>query len=149
MDPEEDIPYTLEQARIAKSTANISPGDFLLFKYPLYPYDTQAPLEERFVIVVSSDRTTQGLFVSTRKNILLICFKLPFWNEQTMSAIIDRLHKNRRRCNYYTIKQGLQALLGIKSCRTYDTKKIQHLNEISVIRKKGFLERLMHWFDWF
>lgn len=140
-------PYKFEPARISKSPNSITPGDLVFFDYPIFPYSITDPVKPRFTLVVSINRAPGGIFRSTRNNLLLSCFKVPYWNEQIMMEIINRLYKNRRRCNYYPIIRGLTALFGTDAFRTYDVKKMRHFSEITVKKNKGFFRRLLDW-DW-
>lgn len=109
--------------RIPLSTSYMQPGEVLFFIYEG---------EDVVVLVVSSDRG-HGTFVSTRRNLLMTCFKLE-GSQVILRQIIRKLYKRRRISNYHNIKSGLSSLLGKTAFRTYMVRKIQGLHTINFNR---------------
>ena len=109
------------------STGAITPGDILHFTY----VDGEV-----VVLVVARKISKAGIFISTRGNRLMSCFKLVGKSATTINLIVNALYKNRVLSSYtlltsYVIQAGLRALLGKQSYRTYNTSKIEHLRKVS------------------
>ena len=111
-------------APIPRSAGYLSPGDVVLFKYSIDGMD-------RAALVVSIKRGP-GVFISSRGNKLLACVKLTSVSADVASVVLSKLYKNRKKCSYGTIVQGLSAIFGKDNMRTYDLNKISYLHEISV-----------------
>jgi hypothetical protein len=101
----------------------LRPGDIIGFVYQD---------ESRFGIIVSSQRTSSGLFLSTQLNTLLNIFLLESLSEDKFRVVINSLYKNRSRCSYWGSPTILGAIFGKENFRTFDVSKIKHLHEIKI-----------------
>ena len=112
---------------IPRSAGFISPGDVLSFVYP--------GSGRVFVFVVKVKRGN-GLFISTRGNILVACFKLTSVSPEISSNVLKTLYKNRRFADYANVSNGLLAIFGSNSFRTYKLSEMSDLNEVSIEKEK-------------
>ena len=113
--------------RIPKSAAFISPGDVLMLTYP----KSKGPPETVIVLVVSN-KTGSGLFISTKKNILISCYRIDQSHTQVLEIILGALYKNRKSSSYSKIKSSLSTILGSSSYRTYKLNKVFDLQELVI-----------------
>jgi len=109
-------------ALIPKSTGYISPGDVLQFVY-------NGEMVNVLVVTVSRG---PGMFLSTRSNILLACFKLDDISESVLKIIIRSIYKDRGLASYKIIQKSLKSILGEKSFRTYNIQGIVELKKIII-----------------
>lgn len=112
---------------IPKSAGFISPGAVLSFVYP--------GSGRVFVFVVKVKRG-HGLFISSRGNKLIACFKLTTASPEISSKVLKTLYKNRRAASYENVQRGLAAIFGSNSFRTYNLANARDLNEILIEPKK-------------
>ena len=124
-----DLPVgkKLVAKRLPASTAAIFPGDILTFKYGG---------ETVMCLVVANQRTKIGLFISSKFNVLVSCFKIGGKSPTTLNLILDALYKNRVLASYQVLNQstytGMMALLGKDSYRTYMLNSMQGLRKVTV-----------------
>ena len=84
-------------------------------------------------LVVSSKRTSSGLFVSSRFNALLNVVLLDSISEGMFSLMVNNLYKNSNACNYNS-PNIIGAFLGKKNFRTFNTSKLTDLINIDIQR---------------
>jgi len=83
------------------------------------------------VLVVTVSRGP-GMFLSTRSNILLACFKLDDISESVLKIITRSIYKDRGLASYKIIQKSLKSILGEKSFRTYNIQGIVELKKIII-----------------
>ena len=107
------------------SYLGLRPGDLVEFKY-------QGGL--RNGLVVSSRRTSDGMFLSGRNNTLLNIVLLPGLSEAMFSLMVNNLYSNESACTYYSPKI-IGAFLGKQNFRTFNVSKMRGLVRVSIINE--------------
>lgn len=107
------------------SYLGLRPGDLVEFKY-------QGGL--RNGLVVSSRRTSDGMFLSGRNNTLLNIVLLPGLSEAMFSLMVNNLYSNESACTYYSPKI-IGAFLGKQNFRTFNVSKMRGLIKVSIINE--------------
>lgn len=100
-----------------------SPGDIVYFAY-----EDKA----RLGMVVSSARTENGIFLSTRLNTLINMFLLEPVSPDTFEAILNILYKNPTKCSYWGSPVVLGSLFGIENFRTFDVSKMSQIHSVEI-----------------
>lgn len=108
--------FGLNLSRI--SYAGIKPGDIVSFTYEQ---------SSRLGLVVKSQRTSTGYFLSTRNNTLLNVFLLDSISSGLFSLLVNNLYKDRVRCSYMDAPRILGAFLGKDNFRTFNVARIENL----------------------
>lgn len=115
-------------SRIPKSVGYITPGSLLFFTY-----NDDGFLKDRLALVVSNLRGN-GIFISTKYNRLISCFRLTDVSPETGAIILRHLHRNRRVHNYYFLTDALQPIFPKDSYRTYNISKIDNLHKVKITK---------------
>ena len=82
-------------------------------------------------LVVSSKRTSSGMFVSSRLNALLNIVLLDSISEGMFSLMVNNLYKNSNACNYNS-PNIIGAFLGKKNFRTFNTSYINNILKVEI-----------------
>jgi hypothetical protein len=106
------------------SYLGLKPGDLIQFRYSG---------SSKYGLVVSSKRTSDGMFLSTRNNTLLNVVVLPGLSESMFSLVVNNLYENESACNYYSPKI-IGAFLGKQNFRTFNVSKIRGIIKVQIIR---------------
>jgi hypothetical protein len=106
------------------SYLGLRPGDLIQFRYSG---------SSKYGLVVSSKRTSDGMFLSTRNNTLLNVVVLPGLSESMFSLVVNNLYENESACNYYSPKI-IGAFLGKQNFRTFNVSKIRGIIKVQIIR---------------
>jgi hypothetical protein len=107
------------------SYLGLQPGDLIEFKY-------QGSL--RNGLVVTSKRTSDGMFLSNLNNTLLNVVLVSELSEVMFSLMVNNLYKNKIACNYYSPKI-IGAFLGRQNFRTLNVAKIRGLVKLNIINE--------------
>lgn len=113
--------YRLSQT----SYVGLRPGDLVEFKY-------QGSL--RNGLVVSSRRTSDGMFLSNLNNTLVNIVLIPGLSDAMFSLMVNNLYNNESACTYQSPKI-LGAFLGKQNFRTFNVSKIRGLVKVSIINE--------------
>ena len=108
---------------VPRSYSFIKPAQVLNFNYP-----------ESGVIwglVVEVERGP-GIFVSTRGNKLVCVFKLTNSSPETVNFVLKTIYKDRRLATYSNVINGLSAIFGRNSFRTYNLSKMSSIMEVDI-----------------
>ena len=91
--------------------------------------------------VVKNQRTSTGIFTSTKYNRLVSCFRLDVKSNSIIELILDALYKRRKIRRslakassaglHENTYRGLRAILGKESYRTYKLGQMQQLKKIN------------------
>lgn len=110
--------------RLAQTSyIGLRPGDIVEFRY-------QGSL--RNGLVVSSRRTSDGMFLSSLNNTLVNIVLIPGLSDAMFSLMVNNLYNNESACTYQSPKI-LGAFLGKKNFRTFNVSKIRGLVKVSII----------------
>lgn len=114
----EEIMDEYNHSLIVKGVSKLSllPGDILMINSEEYG--------SRLVLVVKSERTSTGQFISTRNNLLLNVFQLDLITLDMFKIVVNILYKNRTKCTYKNTPKILGAFLKETSFRTLNVRKI-------------------------
>lgn len=112
----------------------IRPGDFVTFEYDLSEAG-ESGIYTRLCLVVRNDTGSVG-YLSLKNNWLVSCFRLNSAPAILIKYIIERLYKNRTLCSRRNIVEGLTALLGSISYRTYMLRRIQNFQKFNPDKNK-------------
>ena len=104
--------------RVAVSPSLASSGDLLMFSY------AGSRAMDRVVLVVGN-RKGSGVFLSTKRNLLLSAFQLSA-DTEILRIIIKKLYKRKDIARYDKIIAGLSAILGRSNYRTFMLSKISN-----------------------
>lgn len=108
---------------IPKSSGYISPGDVLTFSYPG---------SGRVYVFVVKVKRGPGMFLSSKGNMLLACFKLTSTSSEISAKVLKTLYKNRRVASYKNVQRGLLAIFGSGSFRTYNLQNANGMHKIII-----------------
>lgn len=111
---------------IPKSSGYISPGDVLRFSYD----------SELVNVLVVATKQGNGMFLSTRNNMLISCFKLDESPEVVLNIILRSIYKDRGIATYQIIQKSLKSILGKKSYRTYKLQGMVDLKKIAIDKNR-------------
>ena len=118
------VPYKDRMSVHETSWMGLQPGDLVQFYY----IDGGV----RFGLVVSSRRTSSGIFLSTRNNTLLNIVEIESLTDSMFSLMINNLYQNRDACNYYS-RRVLGAFLGKDNFRTFNVAKLTNVTKVSIL----------------
>ena len=107
---------------VETSYLGLRPGDLVQITY-------EGSL--RYGLVVSSKRTTGGIFLSTRNNTLLNIVLLPGLSEAMFSLMINNLYNNEVACNYRS-PAIIGAFLGKQNFRTFNVAKVRDILKVNI-----------------
>ena len=85
----------------------------------------------RYGLVVSSRRTTDGMFLSTRNNTLINIVMVQGLSEAMFSLMVNNLYSNQVACNYYS-PAIIGAFLGKKNFRTLNVAKMRDILKVTI-----------------
>ena len=104
------------------SYLGVKPGDLIQISYEG---------GNRQGLVVSSKRTSSGLFLSSKLNPLLNVVLVESISGGMFSLMVNNLYKNRDACNYLS-PNIIGAFLGKENFRTFNISKIRDLLTIDI-----------------
>ena len=136
----------VRSARVPETTGNFAPGSIVAFNYLFTSVQefkrrlrNPSKAEENtefggkiIAVVVSNKRTKSGVFLSSKRNLLLSAFKIYRPNSGVINLILNSLYNHRERSTYRSIKTGLGLILGLSEYRTYDLGKVVHFHILKV-----------------
>lgn len=102
------------------SQFGLRPGDLILFDYEG---------SRRLGIILSSKRTSSGIFLSTRNNTLLNVLQLTSLSLTMFRIVVNNLYKKENRCKYHS-RNILQVFSGKESFRTFNLAKTRNIRLI-------------------
>lgn len=114
----EDFKYTLTET----SYLGLRPGDIIQITYAG---------SIRYGLVVSSRRTPDGMFLSSRNNTLLNFVQAGTLSEAMFSLMVNNLYKNENACDYNS-PEIIGAFLGKRNFRTFNVAKIRNILKVNV-----------------
>lgn len=85
----------------------------------------------RYGLIVSSRRTTDGMFLSTRNNTLVNFVAVQGLSEAMFSLMVNNLYNNEVACNYYS-PAIIGAFLGKQNFRTLNVAKIRDILKVNI-----------------
>ena len=106
------------------SYLGLNPGDLVTFSY--------SDSEDRFGLVVRSDRAPGGQFLSTRNNLLFNIFLLREISQPMLDIIVSTLYKDRNRCSYKASNRILGSFFGKNSFRTFNISRASNLIKVDI-----------------
>ena len=145
-DDEEDISANF---LIGTSYAGLEPGDIILFSY-LKVTDPGSGKEvvlppratpTRLGIVVTSERTNTGHFLSTKNNILLNVFLLDTLSKSFYKVVVNTLYLDEKRCDYHKRPRLLKGYLKKENFRTLNTAYTRNIRKVIIETKKNKKKR--------
>tara|TARA_A100001515_G_scaffold135079_1_gene125741 strand:- start:512 stop:904 length:393 start_codon:yes stop_codon:yes gene_type:complete len=107
---------------VETSYLGLRPGDFIQFTYRG---------SFRNGLVVSSQRTTDGMFLSSRNNTLLNIVLTPALSEAMFSLMVNNLYNNEAACNYRS-PAIIGAFLGKQNFRTFNVAGIRDILKVNI-----------------
>jgi len=116
----------------AKETSylGLRPGDIIQFRYP----------STRLGVVVASARTSSGIFLSPRNNLLMNVILLDRLSEGLFSVIVNNLYNNDYVSNY----TNMPIITGFTKSDSFRTFKVGSMSDIIKldidITREGFRE---------
>lgn len=146
---EEDEKEDLEPKLISTSHLGLEPGDIIIFNYNLvfdpttqkYNHLPSFLTPTRMGIIVTSERTDTGNFISTRNNSLLNVFLLDSLSKSFYKIVVNTLYLDEIRCDYYRHPAILNAFLKKENFRTLNVKYLKNIRKVIIkvekIRKAG------------
>lgn len=109
--------------RIAETSyLGLRPGDLIQLSYSG---------STKYGLVVSSRRTSDGMFLSSRNNTLLNFVIVEGLSEAMFSLMVNNLYNNETACNYYS-PAIIGAFLGKQNFRTLNVAKIRNILKVSI-----------------
>ncbi len=114
----EDYAVTVSET----SYLGLRPGDYIQFTY-------RGAL--RYGLVVSSKRTTDGMFLSSRNNTLVNIVLTPALSEAMFSLMVNNLYNNEVACNYRS-PAIIGAFLGKQNFRTFNVAGIRDILKVNI-----------------
>lgn len=85
----------------------------------------------KYGLIVSSKRTTDGMFLSTRNNTLVNFVMVEGLSQAMFSLMVNNLYNNENACNYYS-PAIIGAFLGRQNFRTLNVAKIRDILKVSI-----------------
>jgi len=80
-------------------------------------------------LIVSSRRTSDGMFLSSRNNTLINFVSIQGLSEAMFSLMVNNLYGNESACNYYSPKI-LGAFMGKDNFRTLNVAKVRDILKV-------------------
>jgi hypothetical protein len=109
--------------RLAETSyLGLRPGDLIQLSYSG---------STKYGLVVSSRRTSDGMFLSSRNNTLLNFVIVEGLSEAMFSLMVNNLYNNETACNYYS-PAIIGAFLGKQNFRTLNVAKIRNILKVSI-----------------
>ena len=108
---------------VPKSYSYFSPGQVLNFNYP--------ESGNIWGLVVEDERGP-GIFISTKGNKLVCVFKLTNSPPETVNFVLKAIYKDRRLATYSNVINGMIAIFGRNSFRTYNLSKMGRIMEVDI-----------------
>ena len=109
--------------RLAETSyLGLRPGDLIQLSYSG---------STKYGLVVSSRRTSDGMFLSSRNNTLLNFVIVEGLSEAMFSLMVNNLYNNETACNYYS-RAIIGAFLGKQNFRTLNVAKIRNILKVSI-----------------
>jgi len=108
---------------VPKSYSYFSPGQVLNFNYP--------ESGNIWGLVVEVERGP-GIFISTKGNKLVCVFKLTNAAPETVNFVLKAIYKDRRLATYSNVINGMIAIFGRNSFRTYNLSKMGRIMEVDI-----------------
>lgn len=148
-DDEEDISANF---LIGTSYVGLEPGDIILFNYlkvndpgsgrPVVLPSKATPT--RLGIVVTSNRTSTGHFLSTNNNVLLNIFLLDTLTKSFYKVVVNTLYLDEKRCDYYRKPKFLEGYLKKQNFRTLNINYTRNIRKVIIETKKNKKKRDEH-----
>jgi hypothetical protein len=85
----------------------------------------------RYGLIVSSRRTSDGMFLSGRNNTLLNFVMVQGLSQAMFSLMVNNLYNNEVACNYYS-PAIIGAFLGKQNFRTLNVAKIRDVLKVTI-----------------
>jgi|TARA_R100000152_G_C6562147_1_gene32561 hypothetical protein len=85
----------------------------------------------RYGLVVSSKRTSNGIFLSPRNNTLLNIVLIDSLSDAMFSLMVNNLYNNESACNYNS-PAIIGAFLGKQNFRTFNVSKIRNVLKVTI-----------------
>lgn len=104
------------------SYLGLKPGDLIQFSYSG---------SIRQGLIVSSKRTSDGMFLSTRNNTLLNVVVTSSLSEAMFSLMVNNLYRNETACNYHS-SRIIGAFLGNNNFRTFNVSKLRDILKLNI-----------------
>jgi len=108
---------------VPRSYSYFSPGQVVNFNYP--------ESGNVWGMVVDVERGP-GVFISTRGNKLVCVFKLTNASPETVNFVLKAIYKDRRLATYSNVINGMIAIFGRNSFRTYNLAKMGGIMEVNI-----------------
>lgn len=123
MEPEKYLqPYSGRIKLLRTSYLGVQPGDLIFFNY--------SDGSKRFGLVVSSSRTSSGIFLSTRNNTLMNVFQIEGLSDAMFDIVVNNLYKNVEVCSYYN-KRMLRVFFK-EDFRTFNVAEMSNITSIGI-----------------
>lgn len=104
------------------SYLGLRPGDLIQVTYSGFT---------RYGLILSSKRTTSGIFLSTRGNDLINFMDIGGLSEAMFSLMINNLYNNESACKYRS-RMILSAFLGKQNFRTLNQNKMTDILKVKL-----------------
>lgn len=85
----------------------------------------------RYGLVVSSRRTSDGMFLSPRNNTLINFVTVQGLSDAMFSLMVNNLYNNENACNYYS-PAIIGAFLGKQNFRTLNVAKLRDILKVTI-----------------
>ncbi len=122
--------------RASRTESMIVPGDLIFFNYHSMHINT--PKSPYLCLVVSNKRSRgNSMFRTKSGSKLLSAFDISTASEEVVSVVLKRLYKNRRKCSYSKVIDGLKAIFGAANYKTFNVFNVSELYEIYITEEDG------------
>tara|TARA_Y100000114_G_scaffold78526_1_gene72258 strand:- start:3861 stop:4247 length:387 start_codon:yes stop_codon:yes gene_type:complete len=108
---------------VETSYLGLRPGDLIQLTYTG---------QLRYGLVVSSKRTTDGMFLSSRNNTLVNVVLTDSLSDAMFSLMINNLYNNEIACNYNS-PAIVGAFLGKQNFRTFNVAKMRDIFKVVIV----------------
>jgi hypothetical protein len=85
----------------------------------------------KYGLIVSSRRTSDGMFLSSRNNTLVNFVGVQGLSDAMFSLMVNNLYNNQNACNYYS-PAIIGAFLGKRNFRTLNVAKLRDILKVSI-----------------
>jgi len=85
----------------------------------------------RYGLVVSSERASDGMFLSSRNNTLVNVVLARSLSDAMFSLMVNNLYNNEKACNYHS-PAIIGAFLGKQNFRTFNVSKMKDILKVSI-----------------
>lgn len=129
--------FRTTSAKSAKSPSVIAPGDLIFFSYR--PMSRPTAESVPYLCLVVSNKRSQGnsMFRAKSGTKLLSAFDISSASEEVVSLVLKRIYKNRQKCSYSKIVNGLKTIFGAESYKTFNVLNVTELYEIFIVDEDG------------